>query len=86
MFVIVAPRVSSRDWLFLARDTAFFLITGSCVSEPLVCQNPCNLKIFLEWGNPLKKWPNLKQKIGHRLPYINYLYKGLHDIGTKNIC
>ena len=65
---------------------SFFLITGSCVSEPLVCQNPCNLKIFLEWGNPLKKWPNFKQKIGHRLPYINYLYKGLHDMGTKNIC
>ena len=77
---------SSCDCLFLARDTAFFLTTGSCVSELPTKVFLCvrirdTLNLFLEWGNPFKKWPHFKQKIGHRLPYINYLYKGLHHTG-----
>ena len=52
----------SRDWLFLARDTVFFLTTGSCVSEPptkgfLCVRARDNLILFLEWGNPLKVAP-----------------------------
>ena len=59
----------------------FFLTTGSCVSEPptrgfLCVRTRDTLNILLEWGNPLKKWPHFKQKIGHSLPYMNYLYKG----------
>ena len=69
---------------------SFFLTTGSCVSEPptrvfLCVRNRDTLNLFLEWGNPLKKWPHFKQKIGHHLPYINYLYEGLHHSGIKNI-
>ena len=66
----------------------FFLTTGSCVSEPPTRRFFCvrtrdTLNLFLEWGNPLKTWPHFKQKIGHRLPYINYLYKGLQHTDIK---
>ena len=78
--------ILSCNWLFMAGHS-FFLTTGY-VSEPptrgFLCVRTCDaLNLFLEWGNPLKKWPHFKQKIGHHLSYIDYLYKGLHHIDIK---
>ena len=82
----------------LARDKAFFLplilvcqnplLGSSCVSEPptrgfLCVRTPDTLNLFLERGNPLKKWPHIKQKVGDRLLYINYLCKELHHMGIE---
>ena len=47
----------SRDWVFLARDTVFFLTTGSCAPEPttrgfLCVRTRDTHNLFLEWGPP----------------------------------
>ena len=79
-------------WLaVLAWDTAFFLTMGSCVSEPttgrfLFVRTRDKLDLFSECWNPLKMWLHFKLKIGHRLPFISYLYKGLHHTGIQNTC
>ena len=52
----------------LAQHIAFFLTTGSCVSEPhtrvfLCVRTRDTLNIFLEWWNSLKKGPNSNRKL-----------------------
>ena len=74
------------QWIFSAK-LKLDVITDSCGSEPptrwfLCARTRHNLNLFLEWGSPLK-WSHLKQKTGHRLPYINHPYKGLHHTSIK---
>ena len=41
------------------------------------------LNVLLVWEKPHKILPHFKQKMDHPLPYINYLYKGLHRTSRK---
>ena len=53
---------SSRDWLFLAQDTAFFLPLVIVCHNPLCVRTRNTLNLFLEWRNPLKSGPTSNRK------------------------
>ena len=62
--------ISSRDWLFLARDTAFllfsyhgFLCVRTLYKGILCVRTRDTLNLFLEWGNLLKKRPHRNRKL-----------------------
>ena len=82
------------------RDGSAFFWPLVFVPGPPSCQNPklgggggggmcvrtrVTLNLSSEWGNPLKKLPQFKLKIGHCLLDINYLYKWLNHMGIKYI-